>query len=292
MAEMLTIPAIYYGQCKSLFEEIKNLEYAVVKGEPLSLFAYGELGKRRSSDIDILISRGDIIALEKALLKNSFQTPNTDRTERILILSGSHQTKSWSKDISPLGFVCIDVNFDVFWGEYTGVRFDMKEFLSDVIEINVYGCIIKTLTPIKQFTQLVLHHYKEMNSIYHLSSHNSINLKMFNDVYQLYKNSREITIESVCEIAQKYKIVPYVFYVLYYTNQVFLDDEISKILELLETDEGNALLDCYGLSSLERKKWKVDFLTRLNSDDMFDLIKNDLDSKDIEKLERNMRMFR
>ena len=79
---------------------------------------------------------------------------------------------------------------------------------------------------------------------------------------------------------------------LYYTNQVFLDDEISKILELLETDEGNALLDCYGLSSLERKKWKVDFLTRLNSDDMFDLIKNDLDSKDIEKLERNMRMFR
>ena len=292
MAEMVTIPAIYYGQCKSLFEEIKDLDYAVVKGEPLSLLAYGELGKRRSGDIDILISREDIVALEKALLKNSFQTSKTDRPERILILSGSHQTKSWSKEISPLGFVCIDVNFDVFWGEYTGARLEMKEFLSDTVKMNIYGCEIKTLTPIKQFTQLILHHYKEMNSIYHLSTHNSINIRMFNDVYQLYKNSQEITIESVCEVAYKYKIVPYVFYVMYYTNQVFLDDEISKILEALETDEGNALLDCYGLSSSEQKKWKVDFSTRLNANEMFSLIKNDLDVKDIEKLKRNTRIFR
>ena len=47
----------------------------------------------------------------------------------------------------------------------------------------------------------------------------------------------------------------------------------------------------YGLAEKERKPWKVDFQTRLETDNLYELIKDDLTEEDIEKLERNRRIF-
>ena len=70
---------------------------------------------------------------------------------------------------------------EMFWGEYEGKRIDISEFLSDTIEIDIYGCKVKTLPPLKAMVQLILHHYKEMNSIYHLAGHNCINYEVENE---------------------------------------------------------------------------------------------------------------
>jgi len=50
-------------------------------------------------------------------------------------------------------------------------------------------------------------------------------------------------------------------------------------------------LNCYGLCEKERKEWKCDFQTRLESNDLYSLIKDDLTEKDHEKIAINKRIF-
>ena len=81
------------------------------------------------------------------------------------------------------------------------------------------------------------------------------------------------------------------FFVLYYTGQVFDDDILKQYIEAFRTPEGEVSLNCYGLCAKELKEWKCDFKTRLEADTLYDLIKNDLTEKDHEKIAINKRIF-
>ena len=286
---------IYRRKCYDEVIKVINrlsVPYAVIKGEALSYQIYGSVDKRKSSDIDILISRDDLRNIEQLLVEEGFVSKQLGRSDRITMLSGSHQVAPWLKDISPWGTVNIDLNFEIFWGEYDGKRTDIREFLTDTCDVDIYGYTVKTLPVNKAMVQLILHHYKEMNSIYHIAGHNSINYNMFKDVYYLWNNNSEcFTKDKLTKIFSEYEIVPYAYYILYYTNCIFNDNVLKDIVETLETPEGIALLDCYGLDMKERKAWRVDFKTRYESEDLFKFIKNDLTKSDKEKLERNRRMF-
>lgn len=280
-----------YMQLKELLSVV-NLYYAIIKGEVISKQAYGQNGFRNSSDIDILISRKNIKELEQVLSKFGFYNTSQTRSDKITMLSSSHQIAPWIKEIPPWGVIVIDLNFDVFWGEYEGKRIDIEEFLSDTIEMEIYGVKVKTLPPIKAMIQLILHHYKDMNSIFLLATRKSIKYDMFKDVYYLLKNNLDtIPLEKLYAMSAEYEIIPYVFYVLYYTGQVFDDGILKQYIEAFSTPEGETLLNCYGLCTKERKEWKCDFKTRLEADNLYDLIKDNLTEKDHEKIAINKRIF-
>lgn len=272
--------------------DLHNVNYANIKGEALSLQAYGKYGMRNYNDIDILINRNDIKLLEEILKNNGFTTHQTTKYNKILYLSASHQTPSWRKVLNDDFSLFVDVNFDIFWGEYTGDRINIEHFLSDVSKTEIFGYNIKTLPLTKVFVQLVLHHYKEMNSIYHLATHDCIKKSMFCDIYNLIKNHKnELTIETICKISKAYNIVPYVFYILHYTNLIYHDTMIFECVERLKTDEGIFLLDKYGLAKSEQKVWSVDFKTRLESENLFLLVEKQLSEKDFKKLQDNLDLF-
>ena len=284
-----------YFQLSRLLSDV-TIPYAILKGEPLSILCYNKLGQRVYADVDVLIERKNLPFFEQLLLINGFfelkDTVYADaRKNRILCISYSHQVSPYVK-ITPNQQVEIDLNFDIFWGEYTGKRVDIDQFLSDTIDMEIYGVKVKTLPPIKAMVQLILHHYKEMNSIYHLAGHDCINYNMFKDVYFLWKNNKkDITLGRLYSLCSEYEIIPYAFYVLYFTNWIFKDKELQKYVDALRTAEGEYYLDYYGLTEKERKPWKVDFQTRLEIDNLYELIKDDLTKEDIEKLERNRRIF-
>ena len=281
-----------YYDLKPVLNELATMPYAIIKGEPLSVLAYGRIGNRGSSDIDILIPKDRLNDVEALLIKYGYTTRQCSRIERIIMCAYSHQVAPWRKRLVPFGDTTIDINLDIFWGEYTGRRVSINEFLLNTIEIDIYGCTVKTLQPLQAMVQLILHHYKEMNSIYHLARHNCINYNMFKDVYYLWKNNKEdLAIEKIYSICTEYAIIPYAFYVFYYTNAVFKDEELQKYVDAFRTIEGETYLDNYGLTEKERRPWKVDFQTRLKADNLYELIKNDLTEVDIEKLKRNVRMF-
>ena len=277
----------------NIIKILDNIPFSccLIKGNALSLQAYKNCFERKSGDVDLLLSKNNLRVLENILKNHGYYCTNENRSDRILCLNFSHQLPPFKKNCSGIE-IEIDINFDLFWSEYTGIRIDISEFISDIIDIEICEFNIKTLPPLKTMIQLILHHYKEMNSIYHLAGHNSINYNMFKDVYYLWKNNQEeISLNKLYEISTKYNIVPFIFYVLYFTNCIYEDYNLKKYVEAFKTTEGVELIDWYGLADNERKPWKVDFKTRLETEYLYELIKDDLTDMDIEKLERNRRIF-
>lgn len=287
---------ILYKELKSLFEAMSSINYAVVKGEVLSQQIYGVPDKRRSSDIDILIDKRNVKILEYELQRLGFEQqlpedPNEARRNRVLCMAYSHQIPSYHKEKS-IFHLNVDVNYDIFWGEYEGKRCSIEDFLRDTVDMEIYGVTVKTLPIEKAFVQLVLHHYKEMNSLYHLSKHNSICTDMFRDIYDMMRNNRNVlTIERVAELSEQYLIGNYVQYMIYYTYKVFADIILAYYMEKLEKYNNEKLIESYGLSSQERKKWNVPFEERLDCQNIFSIIEPQLSHEDVIKIENNNTIF-
>lgn len=280
----------YYSLFKKILDSgCENLNYSVVKGDALSKLAYGRVNQRFYNDVDVIVSRANLKELNYILFKCGYEQREHSREENILFLSASHQTLPYT---CKHNYLTIDINFDILWGEYEGKRIDIEEFLSDTIEMEIYGVKVKTLPPLKAMIQLILHHYKDMNSLFLLATRKSIRYDMFKDVYYLLKNNLDaIPLDKLYAMSAEYEIIPYVFYVLYYTGQVFDDDLLMQYIEAFRTPEGEALLNCYGLCKKERREWKCDFKTRLDSDNLYELIKEDLTERDKEKIAINKRVF-
>ncbi len=285
--------SMQYIIAKNVINELneRNMDYAIVKGCPLDFYKTGQTGDRVSSDIDILIPRDDIREMEDVLVRNGFQCAyQPGRKERIMLLSGSHQMPPYSKKAGGL-WSQIDVNFDMFWGEYTGKRIDVREFISDTVDMEFYGCRIKALPPLKSMVQVILHHYKEMNSLYHLTGHAAARKRFFEDVYLLCRRfPQEISAMNLYEACSGYGILPFAYYIFYYTRKVYDNGMLDAYLEILKTERGEGLLEYYGLAEQERRRWKVPFEERLEQD-VSGLIYSEMTESDIEKLERNRRVF-
>ena len=285
-----------YEEVAPAIQKLSTVRYSVIKGEALSITAYNKVGNRISSDLDVLMSRKNLHIFERELLELGFEKQHAEniieqRTSRVLMLSGSHQISPYYLRKAPFT-LSIDLNFDIFWGEYMGKRVDIDDFLSDTIDMEIYGVKVKALPPLKTMVQLILHHYKDMNSIFLLSTRKSIKYNMFKDIYYLLKNNRNsITLDKLYAISSKYEIIPYVYYILYHTGLLFEDCLLKEYVLAFKTLEGETLIDCYGLNELERHHWKCDFKTRLESQNLYELIKNDLTEKDIEKISINKKVF-
>lgn len=286
------ISMIKYKYMIKVFQEMEKFNYVIIKGEVLSLQAYGEYGMRSSSDIDILVSKDDLIYVEKILFKNGFKKHSCSRKDEVFLLSSSHQVMSWFKEIEPWGTIEIDLNFDIFWGEYSGEKINIKEFLKNSIKYNIYNANIKALPPLKSFIQLVLHTYKDINSIFLLAVRKKINRNSFKDIYNLWKNNiEEININDLYFISLKYNIIPYVYYILYFTNMIYNDCNLEKYIIKFYTAEGEKMLNYYGLDMSEKHEWKIDFFSRIECEDIFEIIKQDLSDKDFKKIDINKRIF-
>jgi hypothetical protein len=281
-----------YSSLKFFFEDINDLPYAVLKGEALSIQAYKKIGQRMSADIDILTDRNHISIFEKNLGQNGLHSTLRSRTDKIMMLSSSHQVSSWVKKTSSWSNMTIDLNFDILWGEYTGKHIEISSFLSDTIDMDIYGVKVKTLPPLKAIIQLILHHYKDMNSIFLLATRKSIKYDMFKDVFYLLKNNlNAISLDKFYNMSEKYDIIPYVYYILYHTGLLFEDNILKEYISAFKTSEGENLINCYGLNDSERREWKCDFKTRLETDSLYAIIKDNLTDKDKEKIALNKRVF-
>lgn len=280
---------LLYSELSKVFKCLENFNYVVIKGEPLSKLAYGNFNKRKSTDIDFLIDKKDIAIVSSILNENGFFQKEISRNGKIISNMFSHQFTPFVKK-TPIANLTVDVNYDLFWGEYEGERIDITEFINDSFFMDIFGNLVKTLTPEKALIQLVLHHYKEMNSLYHLATHNSINLIMFEEIYNLIINSA-ITPERVYCLSKKYNILPYMYYMLYYTAEALENNDLEKHISLCKAGCDPNLINNYGLSRNEIKSWKYDFKTRLNAENMYTLIESDLTIKDKNKIEINRKVF-
>ena len=80
-------------QLEEVIREL-NINYSIIKGEPLSYLAYGIYGKRDYKDIDILIDKASVKNVRNLLLSHGF-SQNATRRDEVFTLISSHQLKSF-----------------------------------------------------------------------------------------------------------------------------------------------------------------------------------------------------
>lgn len=275
----------FYEVCNEI-----DFNYVIIKGEALSIQNYNKEGKRISGDIDILVSPRNLKKLDKILNDKGYKTPSIDREKYLFFLSNSHQLQPYLKKECKVPIV-IDVNFDIFWGEYDGKRIDIDEFIDDAIDIRIYDCGFKTLSIYKAFIYLVLHGYKDLNSIYLLSTRKQLNINVLKDLYDFIKNNhKELDLNKLYELCHGYEIIEYVYYMMYYISKLFEDEVIEQYLMKFKSKKVDELIDFYGLSNEERKKWIIPFELRKNVNDLNDYL--NLDEEDIKKIKINNSYFK
>ena len=285
-----------YNACKELFEQI-SFPYAVIKGAVLSQSIYDSPFYRESGDIDIIVSRENIDVLKKALKSLGFiQGRVTDngivpfnRNELIFQTTATHQIAPFIKQTSnPLcPFINLDVNMDIMWGE-SDTKSDMNYVLSYTEQAMMFDVPFTRLSSEMEFISLCLHHYKDMNSIYLLSSR-GLRLEHFCDIYFYLKNVRP-NAQKILEICKHLKVGKYVCVCLCHTNQIFEDPLLLNYIEALSSEEDPILFDTFGLNEKELKKWEFPLPERLFHPDLPQYLNSILSEYEKEKVRLN-RMY-
>ena len=254
--------------CKPIFDEMTRIPYAVVKGAALSRAAYGDATMRQSGDMDLLISRTHLEEVKRLFLQHGFMqgrvTANGiqpfSRRELIFQNAMSHQTAPFVKEIgNPLmPYINVDINLDIFWGE-NEQRADMDAFLAHTTETELCGATVRILEPVYDFIFLCMHHYKDMNSLYLLSDR-GLRMDQLCDILYFLK-ANELDISALLTAARTYGVTDYLYYCVYYANQLCPHPVLERYLQALAG--GTDLTAFYGLNATERQVWDVPFEERL-----------------------------
>ena len=275
---------ISYTAIKDVLADIETIDYAIVKGVPLAV--YLKQNDRVSSDIDFLINRKDADFAFDVFVNNGFEIEAThsDLSEiNLFYRMYTHQLPPIHKPMNRI-MVRVDINFNIYWGEHNAEYKLTESILADYTYMEKFNVRFRTLPPIQSFIHMCLHHYKDINSLYILYEIKRINPRHFFEVCRFIEQNRiHINPELIRDIAQKYQALPYVYYMLYYTGILYPDSKLKDYIECCKTDDGEALLNCYGLNSKERKVWRVDFKERINRTDLDKLILNDFSIEDMNK---------
>jgi len=278
----------------SLFLEKVNLPYAIIKGAVLSEALYGSSFFRISGDVDFLVHRNQGDDLKYLLLSNGFIQgrvkdskiiPYT-REELLYYAVSTHQTAPYVKQInnSIIPFINIDVNFDIYWGEYEQ-KSDMDFVLSQLQKINILGTQVNKLSSEMEFISLCLHHYKDLNSIYLLFK-NGMKLCYFSDIF-FYVMNNKLDKKKLFDAANRLNAEKYLYYCLYYTNIIFDSTVIKDYLFLFSEYKDNSLIETYGLTSKEIKTWNIDFESRLFGNSLKEYFQSNLTQQDFNKININ-----
>ena len=282
---------VKYQYLINLLNQKADFPYAVIKGEVLSVMAYGAAGKRNSGDIDVLVDRKDLKALEAILKEDGFESAELTRQEKIVARAFSHQIEPYHKQL-PLGTLEVDINYELIWGEWQGKKPSVSEMLARRETVDVFGVQVPCLTVEDAFIQMCLHHYKDMNVLFHLTLHNPIDRRLFKDVagfWALQRGKMDL-IKLRCWM-EEYQLTPFFYYIAYYTAKVCEVPELASWAKEMESPEAVALLDTFGLAESERKTWPWPFEERLENEQLPELVRSLLTEQELEKAEQNHKIF-
>ena len=287
-----------YNCYRNLFKYLydHSIPYAVIKGAVLSYSIYQNPYWRISSDLDIIIEPTNVDGVKKYLEREGFfqgrivnnQVKEYSRENILFYNFFSHQEAPYIKQTSnPMcPYISIDLNTNIMWGE-CNIQVNISDLLVDVECIEINGVMTNKLRRELEFIVLCLHHYKDINSLFLLFTKGII-LSLFSDIYYFVKNNPMDTI-----VLEKYmnelSVGQYVYYCLHYTNLLFCDDQINLLMELFSHYCDPLLLESYGLNNDERKKWRISFFERMNRYHLKKYLTENLDTKDFEKIQQNMK---
>ena len=209
-----------------------------------------------------------------------------NRREILFQTSMSHQTAPYIKETGNklCPYINLDVNMNLLWGE-TDEKTDMNYVLTHVEKIMLFGNTLNKLSPEMELVALCLHHYKNMNSLYLLTS-GSFRFKLFCEIYDYLRNVNPDA-KIIHEHCKRLNVGRYVYVCIAQTQEIFSDEHLDTYLNALEEWNDPSLFETYGLTPSERKAWKLELFERLFHLDLANYVFSQLTEEEKEKVNIN-----
>lgn len=276
--------------CRELYEDLdsKNIKYAVIKGDVLSLQIYGNIGYRKSIDVDLLIKHKDVDNIKNVLYKNSFfqdlspEISKENRRKNIFWSCFTHQIRPFIKNDNYKTIV--DINFDIYWGHKSNQEI-LNKVLENIETTEIDNLNINTLNLEMSFIVMCIHHYKDLNSIY-LISQGSYKLCKFIDIICFIKaNYNKFDLKKLKKCIEGLKAEKYIAWCIQQAMEIFPDPVCAQFLENLKINKVS--IEFYGLEK-NIYKWKFDLFYRLFGENFQQEFTDSLDEIERHKIKTNL----
>lgn len=287
------------NSCAKIFQTLEDLKipYAVIKGAYLDKIAYKNIGLRFSYDIDFLIEKRNYKRLHKLMLECGFiagewnvKEKKIDKTSRESVLYNfiyTHQAAPYVKIEKHDGYdqdISVDLNFSISWGEDEQGLSLTSQLLEDTQIVEYENIKYRVLNLEAFLIQICMHSYRDMNTLF-LIKIGKFKLRLLCDVfYYVFFNADKLNADKFINICKQHNYEKYIYYVLYYTTEVFDNfpwiDYVMKCIK----PEDESFLNTYGISADEIKQWPIGFRDRVMSCNLFDTIRSSLTEEDIKKI--------
>lgn len=289
-----------YNGAKYVFAELakSGIQYAILKGAILSKHAYGDIGYRKSRDIDFLCAAKDIKKVEEIMYSLGYKQGKIenerfcllDRASIIFYKLNTHQIaplvlQTGERDVP---FIEFDINKSIIWSE-SQLDIPVEEILEHTVEEELFTNIkVKTLQPIYFFITMCLHHYKDMNSCYLLYRKKRISLRRFYDIfYYLKEKSNVCKPKELFAVAENYHITNYLYYCLYYCQEIFHSDILVPYLQIFKSEEADRLTKVYGLRTSKQHEWKIELSERIFEHCLDKVLEDELSDEEMRLISKN-----
>lgn len=251
----------------------------VRKGGVLLENLYGDIGVRRMTDLDLLVSKKDVPNITNALLDMGYvQGRSVDNGQRIQPFDKRTQAfwAVYSNNLLP--FVKLDddpmvrsYNIDVCLNLFlpgSGFDYPTDELLNRSQAVNVGRTQTRMLAPEDMLLDLCAHTYKEATTAWWAQINSDLNLIKFCDIAEYIRSTHDTTFEweYFSSRIQMFSLQKPVFYSMFFTDLLYPNVISADLLSELRPDD-TAFLDHYAISRTgNHKVWKQGFLSRLFDD--------------------------
>lgn len=274
--------AIRLKEYRNLINRLENVDFALVKGIHVGHKAYINPFDRTTSDLDLLVKYEHVSITERILLDAGFRQAyvtssglkDYDRMSKLFYAMNTHSLAPYRK-ISNNILYEIDINFYAHFKDDKIIS--SNDFLISKTNCNLNGIEVPVLDDTYAFLYLVLHHYRECVSLYHVFCNQDFDLLKACDIYYLYRRT-DIDIHKLFKLVNQYNLYEELSKIVDDVSSVFNDDCFKDLeIQFIATKQ-----NCNYIN------WPIKLPERLEIDNRYDLIKDKLNECEKKNLSKNV----
>ena len=274
----------YMGNCernKFMLKEMKRLiiqleknkiRVAPLKGSVLLEKIYTDFGSRQLNDIDFLIAKKDVDAIENVMFENGYRhgklsfnkngdivIEKLDRFSYIVWKTKMNNLPPFFKVINYKWCRIMDVDC-CFAFDYQMNFEDVENKMSKLTKEGEICYLDKE----DFFIHMCCHLYKEASNAAWALLGSDLNLMKFCDIREFfYKEIDYLSWQRICKYALKYKYNKAIYYSLFFIELIYEEKIKVPYKKDLEIQEENFLYEYGKREYKDVKRWETDFIDRL-----------------------------
>lgn len=249
----------------------REVTVLVRKGLPLAQDAYGDLGARRSYDIDLMVDPEHLPELRTALTELGYAQGNPSLDGRTVTPMPRHQSAYWRLWVPNLAYrrptsepfvntFIIDVCLNQF---LPGSGYDLPAggLAQRSRAAVVFGVPMRVFDHEEMVVDLSAHLFKEATTLHYVQVGRDLTVAKFLDI-ATYAKANPVDWERVTDLCRQRGIEAPVFYALHYTEILYPGTAPAAVLDALRPESTDYLREI-GATDKNVHRWAEDFRERL-----------------------------